>query len=324
MSSNSQNTSSIHSKGRFDPEFTPSVINAMGPKVPERTRVLMGSLIKHIHEFAREVELTPAEWMLGVEFINSIGKISTPIRNECHRCCDVIGLESLVDEIANKIVLDDGTTPTSNVILGPFWSPNAPFRSLGDSIIQDPNPNGQVTYMHGRLSDMETGKPVVGAVLDIWQASANGQYDFQDPNQSDNNLRGKFLSNENGEFWWYCYHPTPYSLPTDGPAGVLLNLMDRSPMRPAHIHLKITHPDYATVINQIYPNDDPHLGIDSVFAVKNDLVVDFKPVPENPNADRDLEYNVSMALKKHHPNPNSAPPVSSFERHSQAQGKQKL
>ena len=79
---------------QFDPDFTPYVINSMGPNVPERTRFLLGTLIKHIHEFAREVELTPAEWMLGVEFINSVGKISTPIRNECHRICDVIGLES--------------------------------------------------------------------------------------------------------------------------------------------------------------------------------------------------------------------------------------
>lgn len=82
------------SNRQFDPNFTPYVINSMGPKTPERTRVLLGALIKHIHDFAREVELTPAEWMLGVEFINSIGKISTPIRNECHRICDVIGLES--------------------------------------------------------------------------------------------------------------------------------------------------------------------------------------------------------------------------------------
>jgi catechol 1,2-dioxygenase len=79
---------------QFDPNFTPSVINGMGPGTPERARVILGSLIKHIHDFAREVELTPAEWMLGVEFINSIGQISTPIRNEGHRICDVIGLET--------------------------------------------------------------------------------------------------------------------------------------------------------------------------------------------------------------------------------------
>lgn len=84
----------MSSNRQFDPNFTSHVVNAMGPNTNPRARVILGSLIKHIHEFAREVELTPAEWMMGVEFINSIGQISTPIRNEGHRVSDVIGLES--------------------------------------------------------------------------------------------------------------------------------------------------------------------------------------------------------------------------------------
>ena len=84
----------MSANSRFDPNFTNHVVNAMGPKTNPRARVVIGSLIRHIHDFAREVELTPAEWMLGVEFINSIGQISTPIRNEGHRVSDIIGLES--------------------------------------------------------------------------------------------------------------------------------------------------------------------------------------------------------------------------------------
>jgi protocatechuate 3,4-dioxygenase beta subunit len=94
--------------------------------------------------------------------------------------------------------------------------------------------------MHGTITDLLTGKPIPGAVFDIWQASANGKYDFQDPeNQTPNNLRGKFTADENGKYWFYCYHPTAYSLPTDGPAYQLLTLMDRHPMRPAHIHIMV-------------------------------------------------------------------------------------
>lgn len=139
---------------------------------------------------------------------------------------------------------ESGETPTSSSILGPFWSPNAPFRPLGGSIIQDPVPeNGQVTLMHGTVTDLVTKKPIPNAVVDIWQASANGKYDFQDPeNQTDNNLRGKFRTDENGKYHFYCLHPTAYSLPTDGPAGVLLKLLDRHPMRPAHIHLMVGDP----------------------------------------------------------------------------------
>ena len=107
--------------------------------------------------------------------------------------------------------------PTSSSILGPFWSPNAPFRDLGASIIQDHTPGGQVTLMHGTVTNIVNKKPISGAVFDIWQASSNGKYDFQDPeNQTDNNLRGKFRTDEHGGYHFYCLRPTAYSLPTDG------------------------------------------------------------------------------------------------------------
>lgn len=158
--------------------------------------------------------------------------------------------------------------------------------------------NGQVTLMHGTVSDLISKKPIANAVFDIWQASANGKYDFQDPdNQSDNNLRGKFRTDENGKYFFYCLHPTAYSLPTDGPAFTLLNLLDRHPMRPAHIHLMISHDSYKPVTTQIFPKDDPYLTTDTVFAVKPDLVVDFKPLQGDPKATLELEYDVKLAPK---------------------------
>ncbi|RDA92475.1 hypothetical protein CP533_6465 [Ophiocordyceps camponoti-saundersi (nom. inval.)] len=285
---------------RFDPAFTQHVIDTMGPNVTPRNRVVLSSLLRHLHDFAREVELTNDEWMTGVHFVNAIGKMTTPQRNEAHRVSDVLGLESLVDEIANKIVAEDGDAdPTSSSILGPFWSPNAPFRENGSSIMQDPAPGGRSCRMYGTISDMSTGKPIPGAVFDIWQASSNGCYDFQDPeNQSENNLRGKFTADENGRYELFCLHPTAYSLPTDGPSFELLQLMDRSPMRPAHIHIKVTHPDFRGLTTQLYPRNDPYLATDTVFAVKDDLVVDFKkPLAEDAKTEVELEYNVFLTPK---------------------------
>jgi len=283
---------------RFDPNFTKHCIDTIGPKTGPRERLVLGALIKHIHDFAREVELTVDEWMLGVHFVNSIGQISDSKRNEGQRISDVLGLESLVDEIAHKMMTEGDLSPTSSSILGPFWSPNAPFRELGGSIIQDPAPLGQPALMHGKVTDVTTGKGIPNAVFDIWQASANGKYDFQDPdNQTDNNLRGKFKTDANGEYNFYCLKPTAYSLPTDGPAGVLLKLLDRHPMRPAHIHLMITHDDYTPVTTQIFPSDDPYLTTDTVFAVKDDLVVEFTPRENDPKAKLNLEYNVLLAPK---------------------------
>ncbi|ORY17234.1 Intradiol ring-cleavage dioxygenase [Clohesyomyces aquaticus] len=284
---------------RFDPNFTDAVINAMGPKTDPRTREVMAALIRHLHDFTREVELTVDEWMAGVKFINLIGQTTTPTRNEAHRMSDVLGLESLVDEIAHKHVNESGEEPTSSSILGPFWSPNAPFRENGGSIVVSPH-QGEVALMHGTITDLDTRKPIPGAVIDIWQASSNGKYDFQDPeNQEPNNLRGKFRTNEKGEYWFYCLKPTAYSLPTDvtraGAAGELFKTLDRHPMRPAHIHLMMTAEGYKPVTTQIYPRDDPYVTNDTVFAVKDDLLVDFPPLKGDPKAKLDLTYNVRLA-----------------------------
>lgn len=271
-------------KRHYDPNFTRHVIETCGPKTSPRMLQIFSSLTKHIHDFAREVDLTPEEWLAGVKFLNETGKIwaeSDGKRNEMHRLSDIIGLESLVTEIANYVQIDEPEyVPTSAAILGPFWSPNAPWRNLGESIIQDKH-EGIVTYMHGIVRDLKTHQPLPNVTFDIWQASSNGKYDFQDPaNQSDNNLRGKFKTDDKGEYRLYCLRPTAYSLPQDGPSWDLLQAIDRHPMRPAHIHLMITREGYKPCITQIYPKDDPWLATDTVFAVKDDLVVDFVPLGE--------------------------------------------
>ncbi|KAJ5029627.1 Intradiol ring-cleavage dioxygenase [Bipolaris maydis] len=297
MDPSTQQAPNLENKGghRFDPNFTDAVINAMGPAVPDRTRFVMGKLIRHLHDFIREVELTNDEWFEGVRFVNSIGKTTTNTRNEAHRISDVLGVESLVDEIAHMHINESGETPTSSTILGPFWSPHSPFRPLGDTIVRSPHPDGQVTLMHGKVIDLDTKKGIPNAVIDIWQASANGKYDFQDPeNQEPNNLRGKFTTNENGEYWYYCYKPTSYSLPTDGAAGQLFKTLDRHPFRPAHIHLMVSADNYKPLITQLYPRDDKYVTNDTVFAVKDDLLLDFEP-SKDPKAKLDLTYNVTLA-----------------------------
>jgi len=80
--------------------------------------------------------------------------------------------------------------------------------------------------MHGTVTDIQTKKPIANTVVDIWEASSNGKYDFQDPeNQVPNNLRGKFRTDENGNYHFYCLRPTAYSLPTEGKPGSTLPVM---------------------------------------------------------------------------------------------------
>lgn len=240
MSNTLQPKDTLNGAGRYNPDFTQHVIASMGPATSPRLRKVMTSLIKHVHDFAREVDLTVDEWMAGVEMINRAGRMSDDKRNEGQLLCDVIGLESLVDEITYKLAADSKDAHTQSAILGPFFRHDAPLREKGDTISFDTPEDGQLAYMYGRVLDASTNQPVANAELDVWQASTNGLYEQQDSQQREHNLRGKFRTGEDGEYGFYCLRPTPYPVPDDGPAGELLGMLDRHPFRPAHIHLIVS------------------------------------------------------------------------------------
>lgn len=162
-------------------------------------------------------------------------------RNEGQLICDVIGLESLVDSITYQLATSAPDAPTATAILGPFWRANAPRRQMGESIVHN-IPDGDHTFMSGRVTDYLTGEPIEGAELDVWHTAPNGLYEQQDENQVDFNLRGRFTTGKDGQYSFYCLRPTSYPIPGDGPAGKLLQLLDRHPMRPAHIHFIVRTP----------------------------------------------------------------------------------
>ena len=156
-------------------------------------------------------------------------------RNEGQLIFDVLGVESLVDEITYKLATDAREGPTASAVLGPFWRKDAPRRKMGESIVFGIE-NGDYTLMYGTVMDHITGAPIENAELDVWHTAPNGLYEQQDPDQPDYNLRGRFATGKDGKYEFVCLRPTSYPIPNDGPSGRLLKLLDRHPMRPAHIH----------------------------------------------------------------------------------------
>ncbi|KAF7187906.1 Catechol 1,2-dioxygenase [Pseudocercospora fuligena] len=289
------NTATSGGKVQFDPNFTANVVRAMGPKTSPRMREVMSKLIPHLHDFAREVELTVDEWMEGVMLMAWAGQMTNDKRNEVQLVCDVVGLESLVDEITYKKASEAEGAATESAILGPFFRTDRPTRRNGESIHITKGEGAVDVYMYGRVVDNRTGLPLVGASVDLWQASTNGMYEQQDSAQVEHNLRGKFVTDENGEYACYLIKPTPYPVPFDGPAGKLLQLMDRHPYRPAHIHIIAQKEGYEPLTTQIYDSESDYLDNDSVFAVKDSLVVKFDPRPNDPQASWELHYDVRLA-----------------------------
>lgn len=213
-------------------------------------------------------------------------------------------MNRLVDAIEHQIHADHAGALTASAILGPFWRPNAPILPNGASIIKK-DVGGDTAIMYGVVSS-SNGKPIEGAEVDVWHTAPNGLYEQQDPDQPEYNLRGRFLTDSEGRYSFHCLRPTSYPIPFDGPAGKLLQLMDRHPYRPAHIHLIVTAPGHRQLTTQIFDRRDKYVTDDSVFAVKDELVVDFLPRKqvngrtngvtngEQPEAMYELEYNIKL------------------------------
>lgn len=219
-----------------------------------------------------------------------------------------------MDEITFTLAAEAKDAPTATAILGPFFRADTPYRENGEDIVKTKPADAEMAFMHGQVMDFETKEPLIGATVEVWQASTNGLYEQQDPDQVEFNLRGKFRTNEEGKYWFYCLRPTPYPVPDDGPAGKLLELMDRHPFRPAHIHLivsdisfvqressgaytniyKATKENYRPLTTQIFDRKDKYLDNDSVFAVKDSLVVDFVPRKGDPQSELELNYDVKL------------------------------
>tara|TARA_R110000787_G_scaffold8948_9_gene31029 strand:+ start:949 stop:1809 length:861 start_codon:yes stop_codon:yes gene_type:complete len=248
--------------------LTDAVLATIDDKADPRFREIMTALIRHLHGFARDVDLTKEEWLAAIEFLYQTGQKTTRKRNEFILLSDTLGLSSLVDMISSRG--DDEATEVS--VLGPFYIEGAPLMKNGADLIADNA--GEPGIVRGRILSAD-GTPVRGAMLDIWQNASNGMYSNEDPGQDDFNLRCRMTADDDGSYSFTTIRPMPYTVPEDGPAGVMLNAMGRHPWRPAHIHFKVSADGYQDLITELYPDDDKYIDEDAVFGVRESLAVTF-------------------------------------------------
>ncbi len=251
-------------------DVTAAAASVMEQTSDPRLREIMGSLVKHLHGFVRDVRLTEAEFREATAMLAELGKQSTDTHNEVVLMAGSLGVSSLVCLLNNG---DDGNTETSQSLLGPFWRLNSPRVENGGSIVRSETP-GAALFVSGRVVD-QTGKPIAGAEVDICHASPVGLYENQDPEQADMNLRGKFTTDADGRFAFRSVMMVGYPIPTNGVVGRLLKAQSRHPYRPAHLHALIFKPGFKVLISQVYDPADPHIDSDVQFGVTRALIGDF-------------------------------------------------
>ena len=239
----------------------------LGDDVDPRLREVMESLVRHLHAFAREVNLTHEEWRAGIAFLERAGEISDAERNEFVLLSDVVGLSSLVD------LIDSRPGGTSSSVLGPFHIGGAPVLAVGGDMRRDFD--APVLLVEGRVLD-PNGRPIRGATVDIWQTAPNGLYSSQDPEQDTFSFHGLQTVGEDGRYAFTTVRPVEYTVPSDGPVGDILRACGRHPWRPSHLHFIAEAEGFRRLVTEVFPEDDPYLDQDTVFGVREDLVMHYE------------------------------------------------
>jgi protocatechuate 3,4-dioxygenase beta subunit len=257
----------------FTEEGSVDAVNGrMGQDVTPRLAEVMAALVKHLHAFAKEVDLTQSEWEIGIDFLTRTGQICSEERQEFILLSDTLGFSMLVDAINNR----RPAGATENTVFGPFHVDGAPERGMGASISLDGK--GESCLYEGRVINLH-GEPIEGARIDVWSDNAEGFYDVQQPDiQPKWNNRGIFTTGKDGTYSFIGIKPVSYPIPDDGPVGQMLNHLGRHPYRPAHMHYLVTAEGYQKVVTHTFVGDDPYLASDTVFGVKETLVAPFERV----------------------------------------------
>ena len=255
----------------FSEEHSAEVVNArIDAEVADpRLASVAASLTRHLHAFIKEVEPSHEEWLAGIKFLTETGHMSSEWRQEFILLSDILGVSMLVDAINSR----RPSGATENTILGPFYVKNPPTLPNGSTICQDGK--GEPCLVHGVVRDTD-GKPIAGALVDVWQTNDDGFYDVQQKNvQPEMNMRGAFRTDAAGCYSFRTAKPRYYPIPADGPVGQLLGRLGRHPNRAAHIHAIISADGYDTVITHIFEPGCKFLREDAVFGVKESLVGTF-------------------------------------------------
>ena len=255
--------------------ITDAVLEQMATTSDPRMREVMASAVKHLHAFARDVNLTPGEWIKGIAFMTAVGKMCTAERQEFVLLSDTLGLWALVNGLHDKTAIEEGTHTS---LLGPFYRETSPKLAAGSQIARTVKP-GSECVLYGRITDVD-GKPLAGATVSIWQTGADGLYDIQE-SATETDYRGVFTTDADGTYLLRTVKPIGYSIPMDGPVGEMIQAQARHGMRPAHIHFLVGLPGYRELVTALYLRDDPHLADDVVFGSSGDLAVDLDPNDKN-------------------------------------------
>ena len=268
---------------------TDAVLKSFSNIKNNRLKLIMNSMITHLHQVVKEVEPTEEEWMQAITFLTETGQKCDDRRQEFILLSDVLGVSMLIDSINNRKTKSE----TETTVLGPFYTPSPSIKN-GDNIAN--NVQGERCIVSGKVFDIDR-KPINGAKLEVWQSGPDGVYDIQ---KEDNivDLRATMFSQNDGSYDFKTVKPQFYPIPIDGPVGKMLKNLERHPFRPAHIHFMVKAEGYVDLVTHVFIDGDKYLQSDTVFAVKKSLIRKLEKGRDDINQEESFYLNFDITMQK--------------------------
>ncbi|HXS04395.1 MAG TPA: catechol 1,2-dioxygenase [Rhodanobacter sp.] len=231
-----------------------------------RAKQIVHRVMSDVFQAIEDLDITPDEFWSAVNYFNQLGA-----SGEAGLLAAGLGFERYLDirmDAADAAAGIDGGTPRT--IEGPLYVAGAPI-SDGVARLDTDADEGQVLIMHGTVRDL-AGKPLAGAIVDVWHANSKGMYSHFDASQSAFNLRRRIRTDAQGRYEFRSTVPCGYGCPPDGPTQALLDTIGRHGQRPAHIHFFVSADRHRHLTTQINIDGDAYLHDDFAFATRDDLI----------------------------------------------------
>jgi len=241
-----------------------------------RLKTVINRLLLDTVKIIEDLEITQDEFWKAVDYLNRLGG-----RNEAGLLVAGLGLEHYLDLLQDAKDEHAGLAGgTPRTIEGPLYVAGAPIAE-GEARMDDGSEDGVATvmFLQGQVTDTD-GRPVAGAIVDLWHADTQGNYSYFDKSQSDYNLRRRIVTDAEGRYRARSIVPSGYGCSPDGPTQEVLNLLGRHGQRPAHIHFFISAPGHRHLTTQINLSGDAYLWDDFAYATRDGLIGDIRFVDD--------------------------------------------
>ncbi len=233
-----------------------------------RLKRIMLRVLQDVARIVEDLEITEDEFWKSVDYLNRLGG-----RNEAGLLVAGLGIEHFLDLLQDAKDAHAGLTGgTPRTIEGPLYVAGAPIAE-GETRMDDGSEEGVAVpmFLDGQVLDPQ-GKPVAGAIVDLWHANTRGTYSFFDPGQSEYNLRRRIVTDAEGRYRARSIVPSGYGCDPQGPTQECLDQLGRHGQRPAHVHFFISAPGYRHLTTQINLSGDKYLWDDFAYATRDGLV----------------------------------------------------